>query len=270
VTNSVEVLPKCPTRCALPNVFEDRCGLRAAVDCEVVEDHDIVLMQGRGRLRFDIEVEEFPVHCPADDPRCVQPVVARGGDESLGLPMAKQSAIHEPRPALGPSARPGHLRLDRRFVDERKPRQHVTHEGLAAVDQDIAHQCDIKPLLLNGAQVFFVCQIEAAQPPPDRDALRLDPKPVAQFDQRFIKVQVTPFIDPPPDPVHHACQFAVPAAVALWLGLQRAGQAFQDHHDIYELDRNPELRRRSPMRVAFRNKINDPPTKLHRKWFTHQ
>ena len=155
MTNSVAILPKGPTKCALPNVFQDRCGLRAAVGCEVVEDHDVALVQGRGQLGFDIEVEELPVHCPADDPRCVQPVVAQGGDESLSFPMAKRGVIHEPRPALGPSGRLGHLRLERRFVDERKPRQHVTHEGLAKVDPDIARQCDIKLLLLDGAQVFF-------------------------------------------------------------------------------------------------------------------
>jgi hypothetical protein len=29
-------------------------------------------------------------------------------------------------------------------------------------------------------------------------------------------------------------------------------------------------RRLTPVRAAFLNKINDPLTKLHRKWFAHQ
>ena len=137
------------------NVFQDRGGLRAAVGGEVVEDYDVALVQGRGQLGFDIEVEEFPVHRPADHPGRVQPVMAQGGDEGLRLPVAKRGVIHEPRPAWCPSGRLGHVRLECSFVDERQPCQHVTQEGLAAVDPDIARQCDIRPLLLDGAQVFF-------------------------------------------------------------------------------------------------------------------
>ena len=113
---------------------------------------------------------------------------------------------------------------------------------------------------------FFGCQFEAVQAAPDQDAVDLDPEPVAQLDHQFIKGQVALLPDPPRDPVHHARQLAVPTAVAPGLGLQRAGSEFQQHHVVHELDRNPELRRRSPKGMTFLNKIKDALTKLQRKW----
>ena len=117
---------------------------------------------------------------------------------------------------------------------------------------------------------FFVCQAKAAQVPPDRGAVGLDPMLRTQLDYQFIKGQVTLFLNPASDPVRHASQLAMPAAVALPPGLKGPGGALQKHHVIHELDRNPEPRCRSPMRVTFFNKINDPLTKLHRKWLAHQ
>ena len=62
----------------------------------------------------------------------------------------------------------------------------------------------------------------------------------------------------------------MPTAVALRLGFKRPGRLFQQDHIVHELDRNPDLRRRSPMRVPIVDKINDALTKLHRKWLTRQ
>lgn len=117
---------------------------------------------------------------------------------------------------------------------------------------------------------FFVCQAKAAQTPPNRDTVGIDALDLTKFDNQFIKGQVALFLDPGFDPVRHASQLAMPTTVALLLGLQRSGGTLQKHHVIHELDRNPELRRSSPVRVTFLNKINDPLTKLHRKWLTHQ
>ena len=116
---------------------------------------DVALVQGRGQLGFDIKVEEFAVHRPAYDPGRVQPVMAQGGDEGLGLPVAKASVIDQTRPAGRPSGRLGHVGLERRLINKPYACQHVAHEGLAARDPDIARQGDIRPLLLDGAQVFF-------------------------------------------------------------------------------------------------------------------
>ena len=137
------------------DVFQDRGSFGAAVGGEVVEDHDVALVQGRRKLGFDIEVEEFTVHRPADHPGRVEPVMAQGGDEGLGLPVTEGSVIHEPCPAWRPSGRLGHVRLEGCFVDETYACQHVAHEGLAVCDPDAAGQRHIRPLLLDGAQVFF-------------------------------------------------------------------------------------------------------------------
>lgn len=117
---------------------------------------------------------------------------------------------------------------------------------------------------------FFVRQAKAAQVPPDRDTVGLDAMTVTQFNHQFIQRQVALLLDPALDPTRHASQLAVPTAVALGFGHQRSGPELQKHHVVHKLHRNPELRRRSPMRVTFPNEINDALAKLHRKWFAHQ
>ena len=116
----------------------------------------------------------------------------------------------------------------------------------------------------------FVCQAKATQPPPDRDTVDIDAVPITKFDHQLIKRQVAFLLDPLLDPTRHARQLAMPAPTALGLGLKRSGCALQEHHVVHKLDRNTELRRRSPMRVTFLNEINNTLTKLHRKWSTHQ
>ena len=106
--------------------------------------------------------------------------------------------------------------------------------------------------------------------PPNRNTVGFDALDLTKFDHQFIKGQVALFHDPASDPIRHASQLAMPAAIALRLGFKRAGHPFQDDHVVHELDRNPELNRRSPVRVTFLNKINNPLTKLHRKWLSHQ
>ena len=97
------------------------------------------------------------------------------------------------------------------------------------------------------------------------DALGLTP-----VDNQAFKGHVARFPDPAPDPVRHARQLAMPATVALLPGLRRSGAALQKHPVIPDLDRHPDLRCGSPVRVAFNTEINDPLTKLHTAWLTHQ
>ena len=54
--------------------------------------------------------------------------------------------------------------------------------------------------------------------PPDRDRVRPDPMPAAQFGHQLIKGQVALFLDPVFNPTCHARQPAVPtiAALAAW------------------------------------------------------
>ena len=137
------------------NVFQDRGGLRTSVGSKVVQYHDVALLQGRGQLGLDMEVEEFAVQRSADHPRRIQPVMAQGGDEGLSVPVAEGGVIHQTRSAWCPPGRLGHVGLEGSLVDECQPCQHVAHEGLAATDPYPAGQCDVRPLLLDRPQVFF-------------------------------------------------------------------------------------------------------------------
>ncbi len=78
------------------DVLEDRGGLWALVGGKVVEDDNVARLQGLGELGFDVEVEEFAIDGPADDPRRVQPVMAQGGNEGLGLSVAEGRVIDRP------------------------------------------------------------------------------------------------------------------------------------------------------------------------------
>jgi len=105
-----------------------------------------------------------------------------------------------------------------------------------------------------------VCQAKAAQMPPNRDAVGFHALDFPQFDQQFIKGQIALFPDPAPDPICRASQLAMPTTIALLPRLKRPCLPLQDDHVVHELDRNAKTRRRSPVRMAFLNKINDPPT----------
>ena len=158
---------------------------------------DGALVQGRGRLGFDMAVKEFAVYRTVDDPRRVQPVMAQRGDEGpapdvirgLPVPVAEAGVIHQPHPAWRPSGRLGHVGLERGFAartfgSSMKPirvsmlrmkgwrrliqtsRASATSGrfgSFAIVLEPMAHQWRTAP-------VFFRRQAEAAQVPPDRDA----------------------------------------------------------------------------------------------------
>ena len=51
-----------------PTDFRELFGVRTFVTGEIVEDDHIALVQGRGKLDFDIGPEEFSVHRPVDHP----------------------------------------------------------------------------------------------------------------------------------------------------------------------------------------------------------
>ena len=71
--------------------WPDRClGGRALVGSKIVEDDDIALCQRRSELRFDVGLEDAPVHWRVDDERGGEPMTAQPGDEGLRLPMSER------------------------------------------------------------------------------------------------------------------------------------------------------------------------------------
>jgi len=138
-----------------PDVAQSGGGLWAFVAGQVVEDDHVAWSQGGGELGLDVEVEQIAVDRAVDHPRCIKAVVAQGGDEGLGLPVAERRVIDQPFASRSPAGGLGHVGLDGCFVNKADPRQHVGHEGLAFGDPDVTGGRDLGALLLDGLQVFF-------------------------------------------------------------------------------------------------------------------
>jgi hypothetical protein len=58
------------------------------VGAEIVEDHDVPRLQRRHEELFDIGVEALAVDGPVEQAGGIDAVVAQGGEESRGLPLA--------------------------------------------------------------------------------------------------------------------------------------------------------------------------------------
>ena len=139
-----------------------------------------------------------------------------------------QDRVTEPAcAARGPVGGLGHIGLQARFANKTDPRQQVGHEGLAPGDPDVTGGGDLRPLPPGGAQVFFVCQPEVAQEPPDRTAMH--PGAVRRGDPHGKSggCQVARPGNPSGDPVLQRRPLAAPAAVALRLRSAAPGRRLQ-------------------------------------------
>ena len=92
---------------------------------------------------------------PVNHPGRIQPIMAQGGNEGLGAPVAEGRMVDQARAFRGPSGGLDHVRLQRGLVDETYAWQQVAHEGLTPRDPDMARLADLRPLLFGGLQVFF-------------------------------------------------------------------------------------------------------------------
>ena len=90
-------------------------------------------------------------------------------------------------------------------------------------------------------------QTEAAQKPPDRDAVGLDAVAVRQLRNQIVQGQIRLLGHPSCDAVLHGPELAMTAAIALRPRFKPAGFTLQDDHIIDKLHRNPEPDRRRPM-----------------------
>ena len=73
----------------------------------------------------------------------------------LGIPVTEWGLIDQARAFGGPACGLGHVCLERGFIDETYARQQVGHKRLPPRDPDMARLADLRPLLLDGLQVFF-------------------------------------------------------------------------------------------------------------------
>src|SRR5690606_1071902 len=129
--------------------------LRTVVAGKIVQNDDVTPVQRGGELGLYVGLEAHAVHRSTEDPRRIQTVVAQGGDEGLGAPVAEGRMVDEPFPPRRPSAGLAHVGLQGRLVDEAETGQETAHEGLAPEDPALSGLAHIRPLLLNRAKIFF-------------------------------------------------------------------------------------------------------------------
>ena len=113
------------------------------------------------------------VHCAVDDPGGIEPVMAQGGDEGLGVPVAERRMVDQACALCRPACSLRHVRLERGLINETNARQQLGHEWLPPCDPDMARLANLRPLLLDGLQVFFYASGRdcAACARPTRDGL---------------------------------------------------------------------------------------------------
>src|SRR5271163_973547 len=70
---------------------------------------------------FDVGVETLAVDGPVEQAGRVDAVVAQGGEESRGLPLALRDLVDEPLSPWRPAAQAGHIGLGPGFIDEDQP-----------------------------------------------------------------------------------------------------------------------------------------------------
>src|SRR6478672_1916457 len=102
----------------IPDRLPHRLSL---VGAEIVEDHDVARLERRDKELFDIGVEALAVDGPVEQAGRFDAVVAQGGEESRGLPLALRDLVDEPLAPWHPSAQAGHIGLGPGFIDEDQP-----------------------------------------------------------------------------------------------------------------------------------------------------
>ena len=81
------------------------------VGAEIVEDHDVAWLERRHEELFDIGVEALAVDGPVEQAGRIDAVVAQGGEERRGLPLALRDLVDEPLSPWRPAAQAGHIGL---------------------------------------------------------------------------------------------------------------------------------------------------------------
>ena len=84
-----------------------------------------------------------------------QGILTQGGDEGLGVPVAKRRVIYQALANRCPAGCLYHVGLERGFVDKDEPFQMVAHIRLSACDPEAPRQCHVRAHLLTWQQRFF-------------------------------------------------------------------------------------------------------------------
>ncbi|MDA5556961.1 hypothetical protein PJL69_09320 [Shimia sp. MMG029] len=136
---------------------------------QIVQDDYVAFAQGRCELGFNNGVERHAGHSAVDDPARVQSVIAQRGNEGLRAPpVAERDMIDQRLPAWSSAGGLGYVGFQPGFIQKANAPEHAAHEGLTACDPDVPLAGNFGTLLFKRLNVFFVCQLELPEKPPDR------------------------------------------------------------------------------------------------------
>ena len=88
------------------------------VGAEIVEDHSVARLEGRDEELLDIGAEAFAVDRAVEQAGRIDAVIAKSGKERRGFPLALRDLVDEALSLRRPAAKPGHVGLGPRLVDE--------------------------------------------------------------------------------------------------------------------------------------------------------
>ena len=125
---------------------------RALVAAEIVQDDDVARGEGRQQALLHIGEEPQAVDRAIEDTGSNNAVVAQGGHERQGLPVAIRPRSDQPLAARATAVATGHIGLGPRLINEHKPAG--IKPALSTLPAG-AVPGDLRPLLLGGRKAFF-------------------------------------------------------------------------------------------------------------------
>ncbi len=136
-------------RSGAPDGLANRLSLVAT---EVVHDDDVAGSEGRDQQLAHIGGEPFPIDRPVEHEGGVYAVVAQGGDEGHGAPVAVRGLGGQGLSPRAPAVGPDHVGLGPGLVDENQPPR--VNLALMALPPSAASG-DIGAVELAGVHGFF-------------------------------------------------------------------------------------------------------------------
>ena len=85
---------------------------------EIVEDHDVAGLEGWDEELLELGAKAFAVDRSVEQAGRINPIVAQGGEERCGLPVAVRDLVDQPLPLWRPAPKTGHVRPRPGLVDE--------------------------------------------------------------------------------------------------------------------------------------------------------
>jgi hypothetical protein len=150
--------------------FDGLSDFVALMRAEIVENDDVASLEGWTQDLLDIGQEPGPVDRPIQHHGRRHLMMAQSSKESGGLPARKRDLVDQPLAARAAAVQAGHVVLGPRLVDE--------HQLFSWQLRLLATPCrssfgDVRPILLGGAQAFFISLLLAIAEPPHRTIAHL-------------------------------------------------------------------------------------------------